>query len=509
MGRAPDRPFRERTAVVPHVRSNAHDRAAFFAAIRALPYVAGMPCASRMPGPAALRRLALLLCAALACAWTDVETAFVTVPPVRTTSLGPVELRVSIGHDAGTTQLLDVTFLRDGQPLATESVSVPAGARTLVTHWLEPSGVAGDHELGYEIRQGAQLQDAGALPFTVIPSAHLGPRFFQAGWIDPGALLPGLYPSTGVPNAADLRSKIAAMHEVGMDMIIVTYVEGAMFGWGPFYPSAIPELGVPALAFDAIETILDEADSRGMRVFLGLGRGPAPLVFFPPDLVAIDGAVDLGTRVADELMQLYGHHASLYGWYLTHEMNYLAGASLYYDAMGLALDAHGPEKPLLVSPSGTPIITTNEINQSEVDVFAYQDAVGAGYVPYVYTFDPQQRIAMLDQVFGSYAALHAGTNKHLWSNTESWEMAGPLYASPYPAAWPRLRQQLKIERRHAPVLTTYEFVGFMETAGSALQLGGPLAVDLYTDYRAWLERNQPAPLEPKLLRALDFEPPPP
>jgi len=468
-----------------------------------------MTCPEEKRGLTSPRRVALLACAMLACAWTDVEVAFVTVPPARTTEHGPVELRLSLRHDTATAQDYDVTFLFDGQPLATEALSVPAGALGLVTHWREPSGTAGDHILGYEIRQGPQLVGTGSLPFTVLSSARAGPRFFQAGWIDPGALLPGLYPAAGVPSAADLRAKVAAMHEVGMDMIVVTYVEGAMFGWGPFYPSAIPELGPPVLGFDVVETILDEADARGMHVFLGLGRGSAPLVFFPPDLVAIDGAVDLGTRVADELMQLYGHHASLYGWYLTHEMNYLAGASLYYDAMGLALDAHGAEKPLLVSPSGTPIVTTTEIAGSEVDIFAYQDAVGAGYVPYVYTFDPQQRIAMLDQVFGSYAALHAGTDKHLWSNTECWEMAGPLYANPYPAAWPRLRQQLKIERRHAPVLTTYEFVGFMETADSVLQLGGPLAVDLYTDYRAWLERNQPAPLEPKLLRALDFEPPPP
>jgi hypothetical protein len=223
-----------------------------------------MPCTHTRPGPAAPRRLALLLCALLACAWTDVEVGFLTVPPLRTTEQGPVELRLSVAHDAGTTQWFDVTFLVDGQPVMTESVLVPAGARELVTHWREPSGVAGNSVLGYEVRQGAQLLDEGELPFTVMPSGHPGPRFFQAGWIDPGALVPGLYPAAGVPGAADLRAKIAAMHAVGMDMIVVSYVEGLMFGWGPFYPSAIPELGPAVLGFDVIGTILDEADERGM-----------------------------------------------------------------------------------------------------------------------------------------------------------------------------------------------------------------------------------------------------
>jgi hypothetical protein len=465
-----------------------------------------MALGARRPAAQMCASMCASMCALLTLGWANVEVAFLSLPPVRTTEHGPVELRLAVSHDEPVEQAYQVTFLLDGEELGAESIVVAPGAATLATHWHEPAGPPGDHTLGYVLRQGPLRIAAGDLPFTILPSDQPGPRFFQAGWIDPGALVPGLYPALGVPGATDLRAKLAAMDAVGMDMVVVTYVEGALFGWGPFYPSAIPELGAPALPFDVVGTILDEADARGMHVFLGLGRGPAPLTFFPPDLPAIADAVTLGTQVADELVALYGHHESLYGWYLTHEMNFLEGASLYYDAMGLALDAHGSERPLLVSPSGTPLVTPTQIAQSEVDVFAYQDAVGAGYVPYVYTFDPWQRIAALDDVFGAYAALHAGTQKHLWANTECWEMAGPLYAEAYPASWPRLRSQLQIERQHAPVLSTYEFAGFMESEHSPLQLGGPGAVALYTDYRAWLVFG---PVMPAPKRTLGKKPPPP
>jgi hypothetical protein len=452
------------------------------------------------------RHPAALMCALFALGWADVEVSFLSLPPVRTTEHGPVELRLAISHDEPGAQVYEVTFLWDGDEQQTASLTVPPVGAALASHWREPAGAPGEHAGSFVVRQGSVRVATGALPFEVLPSDQPGPRFFQAGWIDPGALVPGLYPALGAPTALDLRAKIALMDAVGMDMVVVSYVEGAMFGWGPFYPSALPELGTPALPFDVVGTILDEADARGMHVFLGLGRGPAPLTFFPPDLPAIGDAVDLGTQVADELMALYGHHESLYGWYLSHEMNFLEGASLYYDAMGLALDAHGPERPLLVSPSGTPIATPAQIAQSEVDVFAYQDAVGAGYVPYVYTFEPWQRIATLDDVFGAYVDLHAGTGKHLWANTECWEMAGPLYAEAYPAAWPRLHTQLELERRYAPVLTTYEFVGFMESEHSPVQLGGPAAVALYTDYRTWLVYG---PVGPQPKRTIVKKPPPP
>jgi hypothetical protein len=120
------------------------------------------------------------------------------------------------------------------------------------------------------------------------------------------------------------------------------------------------------------------------------------------------------------------------------------------------------------------------------DIFAYQDAVGTGYVPYEYTYDPERRLAVLDQVYADYERRHRGTRKHLWSDLEIWEMAGPKYENAYPPPWGRVARQLAIESKHVEMVTAYEFLGFMEAPGSRLRLEDRRAEGLYRDYEAYL-----------------------
>jgi hypothetical protein len=155
---------------------------------------------------------------------------------------------------------------------------------------------------------------------------------------------------------------------------------------------------------------------------------------------------------------------------------------------------HGfsPDKPVMVAPAGTPKIERATLEKSHVDIFCYQDAVGAGYVPYRNTYDPGKRLAQLDQVYSSYAKLHAGSGKHLWADVEIWEQAGPAESNPvYPAAFGRVREQLGHAARHTEMLTAYAINGLLEPPGLQSRLKDNRATRLFRDYAEHVARHLP------------------
>ncbi len=321
-------------------------------------------------------------------------------------------------------------------------------------------------------------------------------RRFHGVWVEPGAIaLVAKDPSRPTLEKVT-RESVRAMHEIGATTIILAYAEqNGVF----YYPSAIEyhdrdlkrTVKGADCPFDVYGTVLDEADRLGLHVFLGLGRSGDTLLLWEFDKPGWDErnqrASEIGRRVAAELHQRYSRHRSFHGWYLTHEMNDLAKASAYYDPV--ADDCHklSPEKPVLAAPAGTPIITKELLARSKVDIFAYQDAVGAGYVPYIYTYTPERRLALLNDAYRQYAQWHAGTGKRIWSDLEIWEMDGTQgYSGAFAASFERVKRQMELEAPHVEMLTLYAWHGYMQDPKSTAEKPNPKARALFTAYRALL-----------------------
>jgi hypothetical protein len=420
------------------------------------------------------------------------SVGFTVVPPGPVSDRAEVEARVGLVNAADGEQQARVVISCDGRRLLTETVTVPPRGGRLVRTWWPAAGHAGAHVLSCRVAQGDSVVARGRWPLRVVPADTPALPVFQGGWLDFLGLLSNVYPRNRDAAEQDLRDVIDAMHGLGVGTVIVTYVE---FQGRFFYPSRLrfhdrdmrAEAAGNWLPYDAVEAVLSQADRRGMHVFLGLGRGGdmglmATGVHEPDRLRQ---AVGTSRSVAAELWERYRHHRSLYGWYLTHEMHDLASASAYYDPVADFCHALAPDKPVLVAPDGTPVTGPDTLAASHVDIFAYQDAVGAGYVPYEYTYDPERRLASLEQVYADYAQRHRGIGKHLWADLEIWEMAGPDYGNPYPPAWSRVARQLAIETRHVEMVTAYEFLGFMEAPGSSWRLQDRRAEALYRGYDAY------------------------
>jgi len=65
-------------------------------------------------------------------------------------------------------------------------------------------------------------------------------------------------------------------------------------------------------ADSALESVLSEADTRGMKVFLGVGM----YAWFD----FTDGSLEWSKKIAKELWDKYGTHKSFYGWYISGEV---------------------------------------------------------------------------------------------------------------------------------------------------------------------------------------------
>ncbi len=88
-----------------------------------------------------------------------------------------------------------------------------------------------------------------------------------------------------------------------------------------FYPSGLYPGRMPLAARDPIEAVLRAADRCGMHVLLGVG------LFAWFDFS--EQSLEWHRRVARELFQRYGGHASFYGWYVSEEIM----GDLYYSYM--------------------------------------------------------------------------------------------------------------------------------------------------------------------------------
>lgn len=434
---------------------------------------------------------------------------FTVIPPGPVSDRIRVELRLAVPNPTAQEETFHVRFYWDrADPrhlIKAQTLTAPPQGFAFVSAWWPTEGRAGKRRLLYQVEsrsEGEAKQHAnGGWSLEVVSSRTPALPYLQGAWIESFAAIRDCQGPDRAATERNLRDSIDAMKRLGMNVLIIAYVE---YQGTFFYPSEIEfyDHDVKRMArgrehpFDVVGTVLSQADKNGMHVFLGIGRGGDTYLLWEFEKAGWKernaAALDLGRWVAKELWDRYHHHPSFYGWYFTHEMNDLAKASAYYDPLADFCHSLSPDKPVLVAPAGTPLITPQSLAASRVDIFAYQDAVGSGYVPHKNTFNPENRIAMLDTIYAKYRDWHAGTNKHLWSDLEIWEMDGSQgYGGSYPPTFRRVKRQIEIEAKYVQMLTGYAYFGFLRHPEARGGVPDERARRLHDEYAAY--RKQMAP----------------
>lgn len=315
---------------------------------------------------------------------------------------------------------------------------------------------------------------------------------------------------------AYLRQTVNDAYACGVDTIIIPYVE--YFGHWFYSRSAYPadfDAGKNAgtywhesaptgvESFSPLTAIIDQAKENGQSVFFGLGRnGDTPLL---ADIHTVntggadpwryglsinsrlDRAIAQTKAVAEDLWALYGNNPAFGGWYLSHEVSHIATANNYL--MGVTAQGAVPlrsyGKPIMSAPAHTHDIESywavNSLLISGVDIFAPQDAVGAGYNFSTggYTFNSGVTIPQIPSVFQSWLTAVTGVNSwltanghsrkvSLWSTVEAWQMDGPSYSDDYPASAERLAQQLSTAEWLTDKQAIYAWLGMIDSGSNDL-----------------------------------------
>lgn len=243
---------------------------------------------------------------------------------------------------------------------------------------------------------------------------------------------------------------------------------------------------------DPVQLFLDEAHSRGMRVWLGTWENPAIWSSRQVTLPTWRAAMVRGTEMAARAAQRYGKHPALAGWYYTPEAvwwrpprgwNLERLTAITAEAVARLKGLTGHPVAIVVGPSGRgeanllPISWCRYIEGSRPDVVVAMDGVGSAH---------------LDVLLAPalYRVLHRCAERAgatLWADVE---LFGPDGATP---SLERLWAQYDAARSGAGHVTAFDLPHHLPEGGAAARFwagerSGEPGLALQP-----LERNPPGP----------------
>ena len=415
------------------------------------------------------------------------SSAVTLIPPHRASTRSSVEIRISAGSAAA----CRVSINLDGQPI--RSTQVELSSTEPFTVLTERIGLPGNVWFSFEF-----LDEAGDLvghvdrPYEIVDSGVRSTRRIDGCWISVvhwsedearhfNADLKRL-------SAEDWADQIGAMNDVGIKSVLVQNVFDSdryagrhdmteeSYAGAALYPSRLYAERYPLATADPLEAILAAADERGMTVFMGVGLF-AWFDFSPASL-------EWHKRVTAELQDMYGHHPSLYGWYVSEEMF----GSLYDEWPHLPAEAYQdivrffrdywafvqaltPTKPVALAPNN---IRFHEFAREWGEILPHIDVL----IPFAFARDRENlNIAQIQAICD-----RAGT--HLWVDMEMFDF--PLDNGLVPKTIDALVREIA-EYDDVEQIFGYQFTGLMNPPDSPFNLGGRRAKELYTDYARHFE----------------------
>lgn len=238
---------------------------------------------------------------------------------------------------------------------------------------------------------------------------------------------------------------------------------------------------------DPLEAVLAAADRYKVKFFVGAGfygNWQSNKVISDP-IASLKRLQSLG-----ELVELYGHHPSFYGWYWPDEAEinpYFSSEFLgYVNALSHEARQLKPGAPVMIAPYGTRNAKpddkyTRQLDTLDVDIVAYQDEVGV-------------RKSQVTETSAFYEGLRKAHDRSqkakIWADIEIFEFEGDVYGSALmPASFERVLQQLRAVSPWVDEILVYQYLGLMNKPESSAFAGSPQSVRLYSDYEAWLRNG--------------------
>lgn len=451
------------------------------------------------------------------------RTYLTVTPPGPVTDRVKLDIRWTIDAGGGPPRHVKVALSRDGVPVGAEAtLHLTAGEIVARGMRLATEGMNGGHTFVLSVSVDGRTLPPVCRTVTVIPSAVRSPRLLGGAWVglthwnedEARYWNPDLKQFT----ADDWRETVRAMKAIGMRTIVIqeTWRNPVWYGrhyhqmtlenyretyaGKAYYPSRLWPGRMELPCADPVDTVLDEADKQGMRVFLGVGLY-AHFDYTP-------GSLAWHRDVLRELWGMYRHHDSLHGWYVSEELSgplrpheqrywdatdeFRAEVMAFFKGMRETVRELAPHTLLMVAPDanvGDAADVWPELLR-HIDIACFQ----------VYQKQTPEAVRRMQdwcdgagchhwldlEIFGfehpgKPGAHRNGYVKTLPDGTEQW-IPTPLI--PYPMEL--LRKQME-RLSSLEYICAYQYPGLLCAPGARMKPGGRPAAQAYREYQAYLE----------------------
>lgn len=280
------------------------------------------------------------------------------------------------------------------------------------------------------------------------------------------------------------EAKVGEIAEAGMEYLVLMATASY---YRSFYDSNIFakwDLACP----NPLEAVLSAADKHGIKFFIGNG-------FYSDwrSSAAVSDPLTIKRRLQaiEEVVRLYGHHRSFYGWYWPHEAyidgHYSEEFIRYVNNSSREARQLTPKAPIMIAPYGTRKAIPDDryvlqLDAMDVDIVAYQDEVGV-------------RKSTVTETSKFYAGLRKAHDRaqkaKIWADIELFEFQGDVYKSALmPAPFHRVRQQIEAVSPYVDKILGYQYQGMMNKPDSEAFAGCPASTRLYSNYMSWREAQK-------------------
>ena len=416
----------------------------------------------------------------------NTDTAITLIPPHRASTLTPIQARIwtSDKRRCRWTVLADGVTVRSTECLPGEGTSFTSCEATIP--------IAGRFDFVFEVFDAnSNLIEMHSFPYEIVESGVRSTRHVDGCWVSIAHWSEdeARHFNSDLKKLSheDWKDQIRAMNAVGIKSVLIQNVFDSVEYAGrhsmtaetytgkALYPSLTYPDRYPLSCHDPVRAILEAADECEMTVFLGVG------LFAWFDFC--EASLEWHKRVTRELFELYGHHQSLYGWYISEEMfgslyeewdhvaneNYKEVVRFFCEYRALVSELT-PTKPVALAPNN---IRFHEFAHEWGEILSHIDIL----IPFAFARDPENvNIAEIQ-------AICDRANTRFWVDMEMFSF--PLDNGLVPKSIGELVSEIHAYDSVEQIFG-YQFTGIMNLPDSPHNLGGGPAKQLYSDYHEHL-----------------------
>jgi hypothetical protein len=433
----------------------------------------------------------------------DSEISLTLIPPTEITNKIDLDIRAGIRNNGSEEKNLDISIylneVKESSRLFQIKLAIKPDSVNSVKYVMPTADKLGDNTIILEAKDGT-LTYKKEKKIKVIESDSRSSKTIGGAWISfyhwseqEGKMW---NPAMKQMTNNQWKELVSSMHKIKMDIIVIQEsfrnqeyvgkhtIEGDGYKGKAFYPSKLYPERMPIAAQDPLEAVLSEADALKMHVFMGVGM----YAWFDYS----EGSLAWHKKVAKELWEMYGHHESFYGFYVSEEgmgsLDCFEKDSLkqierrkevlhFFEEFNPFCNELAPDKPVMFAPNGWGVGRAKDLYPKllkNVDIIC----------PFAFARMPEGDLSGKETV-NLLQKFCDDANAHLWLDLEAFlfnEKEGYLYPRPIQ----EITNDLSLFDNFEKVIC-YQYPGVFSDPQMSIQVGETEAtVKLFHDYQKYL-----------------------